>query len=1060
MPLVIKRMGPARAALTAGVLTTALTITFIAALVSFTQTQTARAIRSALARPDNLAVTLSSSLSAQQRPQARAAISGDLRRAFGTVPFTLFGSLRVDGLALTGNRPAGLAGAGRTRQIATVVAADALAAHATLISGGWPAAAAAGQPVPVALSAQAAARLGLSTGKALTLRSPYDRRDVTLRVSGIFRPDDPAGPYWHLDPLNGRGIQQAGGFTTYGPLFTSASMMQAGPLSAQLADWVAIPRSSASIAATGLQSLSTRMNSALGALTASNAAGNPVATSPLPGLLSRLSAAVLISRALLLIGLLELLVMSAATLTLMARALAGERRAETALLRARGGAERQLVRLGATESTLIVAPAVLIGPVAGIWLAGRLAAGRVHLANAAGPAGGHGVPASIWLLALVIAAVSLPVLLFPSVRAAVSPIGVATMRGRQRAVGAASRAGADLALVALAAAACWELAHTSVALTVGAGGQLSLDPVLVAAPVLAAPACSVLILRTLPLAARLADRSAAKGRRIVLPLASWSIGRRPLRHAGPLLITVISLATAVLAVSQYQTSQQTARDLATFTTGSDYRVDLPYGALPPGEAGRLSGLKGASSIMPVVQATATLSDGVTTVTMLGLDGAKAASTVLLRADLAKQPLTEISKQITPVAAPGAAAPGGVSAVLPGTVLPGRPERVAVTATLTRGIGLGSPDLKLQIRDAAGLYYLADAGALPADGRPHTLIADVASGGHAAYPLRLAGVQVGFIPPSRRQSGVLRIGPIRATAAGSGPFPAAALPVRNALPAATTRFPAGPNGTPQGNHSAEITWLRASPAIPAIATTAFLAATQQHVGSVVSLPVNNAPVKMRVVASVSAFPTIPAAGGGLILDEEPLQQTLLASGALPLPATQWWLRAARAPDFSGIATGLQAISRTAVAAAITANPFDADVRLALIAIAAAAVILAIAGFAVGAAAARERRPELALLDALGMPRRQLTRMLRTEQILLAVPSAAAGLALGVVLAHLIVPALTLTPTGGASPVPVIVEVPWPVAVAMAAIIAAFPVIVAPLTGRASDTVAVLRQGAQE
>jgi hypothetical protein len=336
---------------------------------------------------------------------------------------------------------------------------------------------------------------------------------------------------------------------------------------------------------------------------------------------------------------------------------------------------------------------------------------------------------------------------------------------------------------------------------------------------------------------------------------------------------------------------------------------------------------------------------------------------------------------------------------------------------------------------------------------------VASGGHAAYPLRLAGVQVGFIPPSRLRSGKMRIGPIRA-AAGSGPFPATALLVRNALPAATTTFPAGPNGTPQGDHSAEITWLRKSPAIPAIATTAFLAATRQHVGSVVSLPINNAPVKMRIVASVSAFPTIPAAGGGLILDSEPLQQTLLASGALPLAATQWWLRAARTPDFRGIATGLQATSRTAVAASMTGNPFDVDVRLALIAIAAAAVILAIAGFAVGAAAARERRPELALLDALGMPRRQLTRMLRTEQALLAVPSAAAGLALGVVLAHLIVPPLTLTPTGGASPVPVMVEVPWPVAVAMAAIIAAFPVIVAPLTGRASDTVAVLRQGAQE
>jgi ABC-type antimicrobial peptide transport system permease subunit len=88
------------------------------------------------------------------------------------------------------------------------------------------------------------------------------------------------------------------------------------------------------------------------------------------------------------------------------------------------------------------------------------------------------------------------------------------------------------------------------------------------------------------------------------------------------------------------------------------------------------------------------------------------------------------------------------------------------------------------------------------------------------------------------------------------------------------------------------------------------------------------------------------------------------------------------------------------------------------------------------------------------------MLRTEQILLAVPGAAAGVALGAVLAHLIVPALTLTPTGDVPALPVLVEVPWLMAAGLAAIIAAFPVLVAPVTGRASDTVAVLRQGAQE
>ena len=887
----------------------------------------------------------------------------------------------------------------------------------------------------------------MSAGKIITIRSPYDSRDATLRVSGIFRPDDPASPYWHLDPLGGRGIQQAGGYTTYGPLFASAAAMRSGPLSATLADWVAIPRSGASIAATGLQQLGVRLSSALSQLTASTMAGNPVATSPLPALLARLSAAVLISRSLLLIGLLELLVLSVATLTLMARALSGERRAETALLRARGGAEGQLVRLGAAESTLLVAPAVIIGPVLGVWLAGRLAAGRVHLTGAA-QAGGAGIPAVLWLVALAVAVGSLPVLLFPSVRAAVSPLGVATMRGRQRAVGAASRAGADLALVALAAAACWELAHTSGALTVAANGQLSLDPVLVAAPVLAAPACSVLILRTLPLASRLADRSAAKGRRIVLPLASWSIGRRPLRHAGPLLITVISLATAVLALSQYQTSRETARDLAAFTTGSDYRVDLPYGPLPLGQAGRIAGLKGARTVMPVVRSTATLGDNVATVTVLGLTGAKAASTVLLRPDLAKESLSGLSRRITPAAAP------------PGTVLPGRPERIAVTAALGRGGGITAPQLQLQIRDSAGLYYLVNAGNLPPDGRPHTLIASLLPGRHAAYPLRLAGVQVSFTIPPRPSHGVLRIGPVRVTNTGSGPFPPTAPQVRQALPASVTRFPTGPNGTPDGAHSAEISWLRAGLPIPAIATSAFLAAASQHIGSVVSLPIDNVAVRMRIVASISAFPTIPASGGGLILDQDPLQQALLAAGAEPLQATEWWLRAPAAPDFGGIASGLQVTSRTAIAASFTGDPFGVDVRLALAAIALAAVILAIAGFAVAAAAARERRPELALLDALGMPRRQLTRMLRTEQALLAVPSAVVGLALGALLAHLIVPALTLTPTGGAPAIPVVVQVPWLIAGALAAIIAAFPVIVAPLTGVASDTVTVLRQGAQE
>jgi FtsX-like permease family len=578
--------------------------------------------------------------------------------------------------------------------------------------------------------------------------------------------------------------------------------------------------------------------------------------------------------------------------------------------------------------------------------------------------------------------------------------------------------------------------------------------------VLAAPACSVLILRALPLASRLANLTAARARRVVLPLASWSIGRRPLRQAGALLITVISLVTAMLALSQFRTGQQTASDLATFSTGSDYRLDLTDGALAPGQAGRLAAPPGATASMPVLRTSTTSSDNATTVSVLGLTATQAPSVVLLRQDLSAQPVSALSRQIAPAAAAGTAS-SPRSLVTPGAVLPGRPQRAEITATLSPVRGLAFPLLQLQLRDRAGLYYDVTAGPLPADGRPHTLTAPLAVGGHAAYPLRLAGIQLTFAPAAGRiRHGTLRVGAIRLATSASGPFPASARPVRGLLPAASTRFEAGPNGTPQGASLAEISWLHRTAVLPVIATRAFLAVSHQRIGSVISLPVANQPTRMRIVAAVSAFPTIPPTGPGLILDGGPLQQNLLIAGAPPLPATQWWVRSARDPRVRGAIPGLQVTGRAAATAALTGSLFDQDVREALAAVALAAVLLAIAGFALTASATRERKPELALLDALGMPPGQLRRMLCAEQVLMAVPSAATGLLLGVLLAHLIVPSLTITPTGGIPALPVLVQIPWTAAVIIAAIIAAFPVLIAPLAARTGETISVLRQGAQE
>ena len=131
-------MRPVRGALTTGIITSLITVAFIVALLAFTQRQTASAISAALAQPASRAVTISGSLGPQQQAQATAAIDGRLRRALGPLPFTLYGSLGADGLAVRRGAPA-LHGPDPARhRVTTVIGADQLARQAVLISGQWP----------------------------------------------------------------------------------------------------------------------------------------------------------------------------------------------------------------------------------------------------------------------------------------------------------------------------------------------------------------------------------------------------------------------------------------------------------------------------------------------------------------------------------------------------------------------------------------------------------------------------------------------------------------------------------------------------------------------------------------------------------------------------------------------------------------------------------------------------------------------------------------------------------------------------------------------------------
>ncbi|NEB20829.1 hypothetical protein, partial [Streptomyces coelicoflavus] len=80
-------------------------------------------------------------------------------------------------------------------------------------------------------------RVGVGTGDRLTLTDRLDGPAVPVVVIGLYRPVDTGSPYWRLDDLAGRGVEQ-GGFTTYGPLLAPPGVLSGGRVSAGSSGWL------------------------------------------------------------------------------------------------------------------------------------------------------------------------------------------------------------------------------------------------------------------------------------------------------------------------------------------------------------------------------------------------------------------------------------------------------------------------------------------------------------------------------------------------------------------------------------------------------------------------------------------------------------------------------------------------------------------------------------------------------------------------------------------------------------------------------------------------------
>jgi hypothetical protein len=1059
-----------------------ITTALVTALLSFYSAALPATVGQELASSGALSVSINDQVAGELAGQA-GLIRAKMAAAFARVPYNIYEAVWSNDLGL----PGGHQGSIPALQVATM---DGIAAHAELTSGHWPTAPAAGQPIPVALPVRAAADLRVAVGSVLKLRSLTSGSRASLRVTGLFQPHDTAAPYWQLDLISPAGVSVSSGFTSYGPAIAdpAAFSTDAGgqpALQPNVVSFEVLPRASG-IRPGDLDALAVRLNEAIGAL--QNDGVSQVST-VMPQTLINVAQGLAAARALVLISGLQLLLLAAAALALAGRLLASYRDEETALLAARGAARWQLIRPSLAEGLAACAVAAAAGAIAGGWLASRL------LASLAGP--GLHLPAAAreaWLGAAAVLIFCLGIAMWPALR----PAGIGLVRvrrGRQAAAASVVAAGADVAVIALAVVAVHEL------LTYHAASGSGTDLVIVAAPMLALAGLALIPLRLLPVAAKGLERLTARSRRLGTAMANWEISRRPVRQSGPALLVILAVGTSTLALAQYQSWHQSVRDQAAFAAGADVRVSLVK-AEPLSAVTRITRLPGVIAAMPVSQQPFGAGQ------LLVIGGPQAAGVVMMRRDLsAEVPLPQLWSYLDRHR--GAAA---------GVPIPGHPARLEVTASLAGGVDgqLGPVSASVVVQDAYGLTYSLPAGAMPADGRLHALVAQVGSPSGAAYPLRLLTLSLTYdmppAPASARartadETAALTISSIGTSGAASGSFtsvaPGRALAgwlagtsspgldeVSRVLSGATGRAqkpgvrqwhssgqdavltfapgtgPVLPRGYPANYLAlngfatlpAQVQLRVPSPAhgVPLLATTGFMRANNLSDGSPVVVSAGGTSIRAYVIRTVAQFPSITE-GNAVVADQATLQEALAAAGGAPLPATSWWLSTVAGAVPRGLPPGAGVVNAAGISRALEQDPESAAPIKAALAVAAAAALLAALGFCVSvAASSRGRRGQRALLAALGVPSGAQARLFCLEEIMISGPAALIGLVLGVGLAHLLIPAITLTATAGLPVPPVLVRLPLAWVVFITVAVPAIPILAAVIaTLRQPDPAAELR-----
>jgi hypothetical protein len=836
-----------------------------------------------------------------------------------------------------------------------------------------------------AIHVAGAEALGVELGDSLAM----ERSEVVVEttVVGLFDPPEAVS----LEPVAAltEGVLLDPSFVQVGPVLVSADAL-AGAGSRLSVTWLAsvvpetLTRETAAPLVVAVGGLERRLP-------------DVTIDTMLPSVVSESLSAIEAAGATITAILVALGALSMMALVVTVAAVVDQRRLEIELVRSRGGSTASVGWSSATEGVVIVSIATLLAPPAA--LAAIEGGARSGLLGRLGDTLEPVMSSAAFGLSAAAGVVAMTILVAPAVSMAGGFAAARAARTRVSAGGVVRRWGLDLVVAAAAVVAVWRLRS-------GWDPETGVDPLVTLAPAMVWLAGVAVLLRVVPFVVSAAAGMTRRGA-VETELAVANAARRPDRTSRQVMLVASAAAILVFAVvfsASWRTSQV---DQAVLEVGAPVAVE-------PGDS-TWSALAAMDATGAVERRRIRLDPTNPSVTVLGVD----TGAVTVRPDLVSDP--ESWAGLGSGARPGPVIDGdtltgSMRVTLAGSDPPPGPVRLAVVTSdrygvvaISEPIEVGTGAFTIELGPSRPYRLVGFSLSVPGpEGAPG---ADATS---SDVDLALEGVAAGGATLSAAGS-QWRVEYTRtidqevsaSMAPGDGSMRLRMRVRSTGLPAtATARWILEPGDLP---------------ALRAFFTPAAIESTGVRPGDRLVVPIGAASPEIEVVGTIDALPTAPDATSGIVVDyaDLALWQWVVASD---LSAPEVVLTAG---DPVLLADGARSVVTVAERYnARFSDPVSVGVIGALVLGGLAVAAVVGFGLAFGSiASARARSFEFALMEALGLTRRQLARMGVVEHLVGGVIGAVGGLVLGILLGAVAVPSLTVD-SGGRTVVPVPrLVLPW-------------------------------------